>query len=45
MVVSGDKAVEVALSEGFFPVVNKESDIFAVPSVSGKCLFSVNKCF
>ncbi len=34
-VVSGDKAVEVALSEGLCPVINKELDVFAVCGSSG----------
>ena len=35
-VVSGEKAVEAALMEGFYPVVDRTVDIFAIPSTTGK---------
>ena len=31
----GEKGVQAALSDGFFPVVNKEIDVFAVESCTG----------
>ena len=35
-VVTGEKAVEAALLEGFYPVVDRTVDIFAIPSTTGK---------
>ena len=35
-VVDGEQAVEAALSDGKFPVVDKSVDVFAVPSSPGK---------
>ena len=35
-VVCGTKAVEAALLEGLFPVVDKMVDVFAVPSCPGE---------
>ena len=34
-VVDGDKAVEAALTEGMFPIIDKTIDVFAVPSTDG----------
>lgn len=34
-VVEGEKAVQAALSEGLFPVLDKTIDVFAVPSSEG----------
>ena len=35
VVVDGEKAVEVALAEGMFPIIDKSIDVFAVPSTDG----------
>ena len=34
-VVEGEKAVEAALSEGLYPVIDKTVDVFAIPGVTG----------
>ena len=34
--VNGEKAMEEAISDGFYPVINKDNDIFAIPSLQGK---------
>lgn len=34
-VVEGESALEAALSDGMFPVVDKAVDVFAVPSAPG----------
>ena len=34
-VVEGERAVEAALSDGMFPVIDKTVDVFAVPSAAG----------
>jgi len=34
-VVDGEKAVEAALAEGLFPIIDKSVDVFAVPSAEG----------
>lgn len=40
-IVEGEKAVEQALSEGYFPVLNREIDVFAFPSSTGRvCLYT-----
>ena len=40
-VVVGRKAVEEAMSNGFYPVVDQELDVFAIPSVEGKCAMTM----
>lgn len=37
-VVDGEKAVEAALAEGLFPIIDKSVDVFAVPSAEGTCI-------
>ena len=37
-VVDGEKAVEAALAEGLFPIIDKTVDVFAVPSAEGTSL-------
>ena len=34
-VVVGEKAVEAAISDGLYPVIDKTIDVFAVPSAEG----------
>ena len=39
-VVDGEKAVEAALTEGMFPIIDKTIDVFAVPSTDGMYMCS-----
>ena len=42
-VVSGEKAVEIAKTDGYFPVIDKEIDVFAIPSTTGKHIYDLIK--
>lgn len=40
-IVKGENAVEQALSEGYYPVLNRDIDVFAFKSSSGTCIYPI----
>ena len=43
-VVEGVKAMEAALSDGMFPVIDKTVDVFAIPCVPGNAITFASHC-